>query len=580
MRVKVFSILVTILLLNVVGCGKVTDGKTHGSHAVRALMDSAEAVMNDDPEYAFRLMDSIDSHLIRSRALQARYALLYTEAQYKNYIDETNDSLIMIAVRYYTGHNDITSRFLSFYYLGCIYYNVHSFSEAAVALGQAEELIDKIEDGYRLGLLYTQLGMVFYNTYDFHRAEQYYSKAYDNYIKADKQAHGIHALFDIGECKIQLKEYGAAHSLFQETERWAESQKDYYLLSSCILNELLCSLNCNLKDQAKKEIDKYIELFGYPKYKPFELSLFAKYYIMNGDYDNAIQFIDKGWKKSQNITDSIQICYSESLLKEYQGKLDTALIQYKHTIELQNQNIYNLLDQPVLGAQKDYFRNLAETESIRASRNRRTIVSLTIVFLLIVSSIILKSRIRRLQFESYKTDLLLTIRELKLKEDSNNETINRLSHRVNNLFSRPYEELDRIFEKIMETDDLIEIQSNVQLGKNKEEYYYKKIDEFYKHIKDKFDEIISDKNQIELDKIINSTYNDLMIRLADKNLHLTKQDLIILRLSIIGFSPKTIGRLTNTQYKTVYQQRRRAIQKITNYSPEIASYVLNVLKMN
>ena len=84
-------------------------------------MDSAEWFMNDSPKHARLLIDSIDSKSIDRHSLNARYALLKTEADYKNYINETNDSLIMIAVRYYSGKRDVLSRFQSYYYLGCIY---------------------------------------------------------------------------------------------------------------------------------------------------------------------------------------------------------------------------------------------------------------------------------------------------------------------------------------------------------------------------------------------------------------------------------------------------------------------------
>lgn len=45
MRAKILSMLVAILLLNVVGCSKVTDGKAQGRHAAKMLMDSEEAVI-------------------------------------------------------------------------------------------------------------------------------------------------------------------------------------------------------------------------------------------------------------------------------------------------------------------------------------------------------------------------------------------------------------------------------------------------------------------------------------------------------------------------------------------------------
>lgn len=578
---KSFLLIVSVLsLLSLAACSRISDRKELRNHVISELLDSAEAVMNDNPELALQYIDSIDSHSIIGSERQARYALLCSEVLYKNSIDVDTDSLIMIAVRYYSVGNHTEQLFRSFYCLGCIYNELGQLTDAAVALGQAELLADKINDGYRLGLLFNQLGNVFFNSFDFYRAEQYYRLAMDNYAKAGKDEHRMHALYDVCGCLLQQKKYESAHSILKEVQEWASIHDDKNFESSCILSSLMCSINLQDLELATTELNEYISLNGQPVNDSYVYSLFATCYLSNGKYSEAKHYIGDGWKHAITKSDSINLWYNESLLDELCGRFDSSLVKYKHSIELQNQNLYNLLDQPILGAQKDYYRNLAETESLRASRNRRTVISLSVIFLSIIVILFLINRSRRLEYQADKSDLMLTIKELRLREDSNNETINRLSSRVNDLFSRPYEELDEIFEKMMETDDLIEVQTIVQDDKKKEAYYYKKVDEFYKHVKEKFDEMISNDNQRELDKIINSTCNNLMKRLEGEKMNLSKQDLLILRLSIVGFSPKTIGRLTNTQYKTVHQQRRRAIQKITNVSEEMAAEVAKVLKMS
>ena len=541
-------------------------------------MDSAELIMNDNPERACQLMDSIDSHSIRSRALQARYALLYTESRYKNYIDETNDSLIMIAVRYYSIGNDYLSRFRSYYSLGCIYYELGQLSNAAVTLVKAEQLADNVDDGYRLGLLYTLLGEVYYYSYDFHRADQYYNMAMENYSKAGKEAHKMHALYDIGGCLMQFSEYDSAHSIFKDIKEWAEQNGEWNFASTCLLSQFSCSINLKDKIQAKTELEEFHKNYDKSHYLAEELSLFAKYYILTDSIEKANQFINNGWKASKTTSDTIKMWFSESLFEERIGNNDSALIKYKNTIRLQNQTIYKLLDQPVLGAQNDYFKALAEKEAINATHNRTMVVFMAILIILIITLFTIIYRIHKIRTEKERQDYLLTIKELRLKEDTNNEIINQLSSKVNALFSRQYAELDQVFEKMMETTDKIELQSTVKDEGKRESLYYKRLDEFYRHIKDKFDEITSDDSQRELDNIINSSCNGLMKRLADEGLNLSSQELLILRLSVTGFSPKTISRLTGTQSKTVYQQRSRTLQKIAAKSETLAAEIRKLLK--
>ncbi|MBR2379241.1 MAG: tetratricopeptide repeat protein, partial [Bacteroidaceae bacterium] len=106
MRHTLHIILALALLL--VGC--------HSDPRQVELIDRAEAVMDSIPETALALLDSVDSHRL-VRAGNARYALLRIQAQDKNFIDVTNDSLIDIAVDYYThSRNNLRYRGMAHYY--------------------------------------------------------------------------------------------------------------------------------------------------------------------------------------------------------------------------------------------------------------------------------------------------------------------------------------------------------------------------------------------------------------------------------------------------------------------------------
>ena len=73
---------------------------------------SAEALMEDRPDSALALREAIDPHRLRGARRHALYALLLTQARDKNYIDETSDSLISIAVSYFDNSRDTYSRML------------------------------------------------------------------------------------------------------------------------------------------------------------------------------------------------------------------------------------------------------------------------------------------------------------------------------------------------------------------------------------------------------------------------------------------------------------------------------------
>ena len=75
-----------------------------GNQQVRKTLNQAESIMDQQPDSALSLLKQIEGNRILSEKQNALYALLYSQALDKNYIDITNDSLINIAVDYYQNH--------------------------------------------------------------------------------------------------------------------------------------------------------------------------------------------------------------------------------------------------------------------------------------------------------------------------------------------------------------------------------------------------------------------------------------------------------------------------------------------
>ena len=103
----------------------------------------AEALMNEHPDSALNLLKGIAQPELQTQEHRARYALLYSQALDKNYIDKTNDSLINIAVDYYKDRDDVRAKFLSYYYQGRIYTNANNLTQATLAYLEAEQLVDE-----------------------------------------------------------------------------------------------------------------------------------------------------------------------------------------------------------------------------------------------------------------------------------------------------------------------------------------------------------------------------------------------------------------------------------------------------
>ena len=121
------------------------------------------------------------------------------------------------------------------------------------------------------------------------------------------------------------------------------------------------------------------------------------------------------------------------------------------------------------------------------------------------------------------------------------------------------------------------IHSNATKEKNKDKHTGK-ADIFYRHIKKKMEELGLKRNQRKIDVIIDTTLNNLMERIKDGRFKMTDEEIIILRFSLIGFSVKTINKITGLTPKYIYQKRNRAIEKIGRFSLETKEEILNLLK--
>lgn len=77
----------------------------HGND-VRHSLDNAEARLETHPDSAFVALDSLDRRHLNTPELRARHALLYSIALEKCGIGMTDDSIINIAVNYYSDKGD------------------------------------------------------------------------------------------------------------------------------------------------------------------------------------------------------------------------------------------------------------------------------------------------------------------------------------------------------------------------------------------------------------------------------------------------------------------------------------------
>lgn len=80
-------------------------------------LKQVEQLMQERPDSAWKLLQHIPQVSKFDEESQAFYALLFTQAQYKNHIPVENDSLLRIAERYYQDSPDSLYKAWTYFYL-------------------------------------------------------------------------------------------------------------------------------------------------------------------------------------------------------------------------------------------------------------------------------------------------------------------------------------------------------------------------------------------------------------------------------------------------------------------------------
>ena len=528
------------------------DGLVRGPKAVSALLDSVECTMDDYPAHADSLIKRIDPNSIRNKRQKARYALLYTAAEYKNYQPFTSDSLIMEAVRYYSISRNIEYRFLSYYYLGCVYLDMGQLKDASVALVQAEWLVDRIDNDYWKGLLYARLGDIFGESCDYNKKEEYYLRAETCFEHAGKELHRLDALLHVGISMIDRLKFNDADSIFQIVEQGAVSNNYNELHEDCLYNRLLCLIYMNEMDSATDLLDKYNLITDKPSNSLGYLGLMAFYYNLIEDYQKSELYLHEASNCIHNVTDSLYWFYYNFEISKNNDQIEDAYEFLKKLYKLQTQDIRSLLNEPVLSAQYDHYRAVAEIESVKAHNKITILVSSIIIVILVVITIAFYSRNKRRESENQIRDYISTINVLTTQISIHKDKIGNLNGKVREMLRQQFNSSDYLYTRYYE-----------QIDDNK------KAERLYRVVKNQLDGFTNPKNICHIDELLDEAFDGIMEKVLSSGLDIKEKDLLLLRFALAGFSAKSIAALLDDTHQNINQRKKRMLDKIQAQSPDL-----------
>lgn len=165
--------------------------------AVGGLLQKAEAYMEEQPKHSLEMLEAVNKDDLTTRKVQAKYALLYSMALDKNYIDIADDSIIAPAVNYYKNHGSADEKLMTYYYAGRILMNADNYEDAMHQFILAEPYVNEAHNKNVAARLYKAQMLIYQYSYDsdmmIHTAEE----SADYHLMAGDTTKYINTLNDV-----------------------------------------------------------------------------------------------------------------------------------------------------------------------------------------------------------------------------------------------------------------------------------------------------------------------------------------------------------------------------------------------
>jgi hypothetical protein len=575
----------------------------------------AEALMNEYPDSALNLLKGIAQPELQTQEHRARYALLYSQALDKNYIDLTSDSLINIAVDYYKDRDDVRAKFLSYYYQGRIYTNANNLTQATLAYLEAEQLVDELGDGYAAGLLYKQIGLIYNSYYDFPKGLQAHQQAIEHFTKANKPVHRIQAMLTLSTIHRNMHNENIGYEVLRTAITESQKLNDQSLIKSCINNLIVVCIDLERWEEATQWYQEYqknnsrnyptVAFYGY----------IARLHAKNKNFKDAFMLLDETWKKTKSLQDSINLFHAESQVHQMNGSWEESYRSMAKSISHQNKVIRKSLQQPVLTAQNNFLNQELEHKEYRL-RMEKYVRLLGFVILLLVSVIVItflrkrfqkrlkeqhtlhEKKMEALQQGALKREQSLRAytAELESKSSLSGQDVLRLTQELENSQKHIEEARNFIEQTNQEMESLKADKHEALIRINKTlKNHFKQIENTFQVLQMKYknaenkDYVInkyiqntiaefygSEKADRNLEELVNELYGDAMSQLR-KEMNFPSEDhyrlacLLLAGLSI-NFIAALSGETSNALYKRRYKIRE-IMSKAKDSCKDIAAFI-------
>lgn len=364
----------------------------------------ADSLMNLHPDSALNMLESISTDSLKTKADRAYHALLLTQARDKNYIVQTDDSLIQVAVRYYDTHENAPLQARAYYCWGSLYRDRNDYSQAIDKYTIALSHINgRSENAELKASLYSNLGYLYYTQGLSTEADSNYQRA-ELLAKSQKDTASLcYTLSQRGMISLEQGKtyYPKAEQQMQQALSIGKAFSD-----STILVPIYHSLSMLYSLMPKPGQALLYARLNYSGLKDTQhcyrtFLLLGNAYFINGQYDSAGIFLQKILKAERYYDTKADACMRLSEIAQKKGDMETSILLERKRTMYQDSAQINQQGHDILNTVIAHERNNSNTIS---KRSTYILCTVSTIFLAISFVCIFYFRKKHLQHKAEKKE--------------------------------------------------------------------------------------------------------------------------------------------------------------------------------
>lgn len=526
--------------------------------SVDLRLEHAEALMSERPDSAKIFLESIDPHTIRTAKKQARYALLYSQALDKNYIDETNDSLIRVATDYYREHGSAREQMLAYYYLGRVQFNAQSYQSAILSFLEAEKFASLANDIFLSGLICRNISEIHNMTYNAEEELKYARKSLDCFSRIDAPRYRDYALLRISIAYNNISDSDREAEFLDRAIESAQERADTALWGACLSSYAQhYEMQRNYR-KAKEAVlmirDRLMLPIGLTNH-----AVLAHCYAREHRIDSMSFYFRQAWEMVENRADSAAIFHRIYWIEKERGNPQKALDALESCTDFQNGVARQMLRQSTMAAQRDYFQERTAFAEHKLKTDHR-FWTVSILSICLIFGIVAAYAYRRIQWKNAEVDKYMNLAcEIQDVLENRNTEMSRL---VRELFRDKFSLIDKLGCRYYERQNTPTEQAAI-----------------YHDVKREILNLGTDEcTKMELERIVDLCLDGIMQKIRSQIPDMKAADYDLFCYLCASFSYRSISIFMQTKVENVYNRKSRLKVQICNSQATDKDLFLSAIK--